>query len=171
MTVEILPQSDLREARERAARIRIGMVSYLTTLADIRSAWDRRDWLTLGYKDWDAYLDGEFSEHRLRVPAEHRDKAITELRMAGMSQRAIATTIQTPQSTVGDVARRLTGSGQMEQPARVTGRDGSDRPATRPSRHDSVPPDEGGTAARRTRRGSGRRTTGTTTRSANCCRS
>jgi predicted XRE-type DNA-binding protein len=131
--VTAVAKSNAREARERAGRIRVGMVQYLHTLADIRASWEAQDWLALGYGSWDDYLAGEFSEERLRVPAQHRDKAIAELRMAGMSQRAIATSLTLPQSTVGDVSRRLTGSGQIEQPERVISRDGSDRPASSPA--------------------------------------
>lgn len=124
-----IEKAAVREANARATRIRLGMVTYLHTLADIRTAWESRDWLTLGYKNWDDYLANEFGADRLRVPMEHRDKAIAELRMAGMSQRAISSSLEVPQSTVGDVARRLTGSGQLDQPDRVTSRDGSDRSA------------------------------------------
>lgn len=129
---DLLQQSDIREAQERAARIRLGMVSYLATLADIRSAWDRRDWLTLGYDDWDSYLDGEFSETRLRIPAEHRAKAITELRMAGMSTRAIAATVNLSQSTVSREVNELSQMTQLDQPEKVKGLDGKERPAVQP---------------------------------------
>lgn len=126
---DLIAPSDVREAKERAARIRVGMVTYLTTLADIRSAWDRQDWATLGYDDWDAYLDGEFSEVRLRVPAEHRQKAIAELRMAGMSTRAIASATDLSQATVAREVRELSHMTQLEQPDRIKGLDGKERPA------------------------------------------
>lgn len=129
---DLLPQSDVREAKERAARIRLGIVSYLATLADIRSAWDRRDWVTLGYEDWDTYLDGEFSETRLRVPAEHRDKAISELRMAGMSSRAIAAAVNLSQATVARDIRHLSQMTQEDLPERIKTLDGKDRPAAQP---------------------------------------
>jgi transposase-like protein len=139
---DVIAQSDKREAQERAARIRLGITSYLTTLADIRSAWDRRDWQTLGYADWDAYLDGEFSETRLRIPGEHRQKAISELRMAGMSTRAIASAVNLSQPTVAREVRQLSQMNQLEQPERVKSLDGKERPATQPQRErpEPVPP-------------------------------
>jgi hypothetical protein len=136
---DLLQQSDIREAQERANRIRLGIVSYLATLSDICSAWDRRDWQTLGYADWDSYLDGEFSETRLRVPAEHRAKAITELRMAGMSTRAIAATVNLSQSAVTRDVRQLSQKTQLEQPQTVRGLDGRERPAAQPNKPAPAP--------------------------------
>jgi hypothetical protein len=136
---DLLAHSDMREAKERASRIRLGITSYLTTLADIRSAWDRRDWATLGYEDWDTYLDGEFSETRLRVPAEHRAKAITELRMAGMSTRAIASAVKVSQATVARNVRDLSQMTQEVLPEKIRTLDGKDRPSSQPKPVKALP--------------------------------
>lgn len=127
----------VRDARARAGRIRDGIHNYLTTLGEIAKAWAEGDWRTLGYPDWSAYVDGEFGAERLRLPAEHRRKAIEELRLAGMSTRAIGSAIGVSKDTV---ARELSSvsSETDELPERVMSLDGRERPATRPP--DPIPP-------------------------------
>ncbi len=129
-----MEQTEAREARSRAAKIREGIHSYLATLTLIAEAWQCEDWRTLGYDSWQSYVDEEFGEERLRLPREHRRKAVEELRLAGMPTRAIAGAIKEPQSTVSDDVRQLTESGQLEQPERIKSLDGKGRPATQPRR-------------------------------------
>ena len=124
-----LAKSTAREARERAGRIRVGMVQYLHTLADVAAAYAARDWLALGYGSWDEYIDGEYGADRLKLSPEHRQKAVAELRLSGMSQRAIGSVLSVGQSTVRDDLAQLSGSTQL--PERVIGTDGRERPATR----------------------------------------
>ncbi|MFI6759388.1 hypothetical protein ACIBF5_09630 [Micromonospora sp. NPDC050417] len=131
-------------ARDRAARIRQGIRDYLETVAEIALAWERRDWETLGYATWDAYVAVEFGADRLRLPAEHRQRAVAGLRLAQMSQRAIAAALDIPQSTVRDDLTRARLSGSTQLPERVTGLDGRSRPAERPAAAPAtriVPPD------------------------------
>lgn len=117
-------------ARARAERIRAGIHNYLETLAEIALAWERRDWQVLGYADWPAYVDGEFGADRLRLPAEHRQRAVAELRLAGMSQRAIATAVGVDQATV---QRDLARGDASASPAEVRGVDGKTYAPTRPA--------------------------------------
>jgi hypothetical protein len=120
----------LREANARAHRIRAGIASYLTTLADVAAAYRERDWHTLGYADWSAYVEGEFSAQRMRLTPEHRQKAVEELRLAGLSQRAIGTALGVSQETV---RRDLSGDSNVS-PDAVRGIDGKVYPTqTRPS--------------------------------------
>lgn len=124
---------DVRTARQRAGKIREGIHNYLETLALIQQAWEERDWVTLGYDDWDQYVETEFSDARLRLPAEHRQKAVVELRLAGMSQRAISSTLGVSQPTV---SRDLAGD-SFESPGlpeNATGLDGKRYAATQPAR-------------------------------------
>ncbi len=116
-----------QSARARASRIRMGIHSYLETLGDIASAYAERDWVTLDYADWQSYVDGEFGAERLRLPPAHRQKAIEELRLAGMSTRAIGTAIGVSEGTVRN---DLSGSGaQNYAPEPVMGLDGKTYPA------------------------------------------
>jgi DNA-binding CsgD family transcriptional regulator len=119
----------LREANARAHRIRAGIASYLTTLADVAAAYRERDWHTLGYADWSAYVEGEFSAQRLRLTPEHRQKAVEELRLAGLSQRAIGTALGV---SVGTVNADLSGV-QNRTPDEIQGSDGKTYSSTRPS--------------------------------------
>jgi hypothetical protein len=117
-----------RLARTRAGQIRQGVHDYFKTLALVGQAWEDRDWEALGYDSWEEYVDGEFSEVRLRLSAEHRQKAIVERRLAGMSQRAIGSTVGVSAATVN---RDLAGVSD-ETPDAVTGLDGKRHAATRP---------------------------------------
>lgn len=122
-----------RFARQRAGQIRQGMRDYLKTLALIKEAWDQRDWEALGYHDWQTYVDGEFGADRLGLSAEHRQKAVAELRMAGMSNRAIGAALGVSHPTV---INDLRSGGQDLPPAKVTGSDGKQYPATMPQRQE-----------------------------------
>lgn len=118
-------------ARARAARIRAGIQTYLHTLADVSAAYAQRDWVALGYADWQAYVDGEYGAERLRLSPEHRAKAVAELRLAGMSQRAIGTALGVDAATVN---RDLRGVADAT-PAEIQGADGKTYAATRPTEH------------------------------------
>lgn len=113
----------LTAARARAGRIRQGIHNYLETLAEIAAAYAARDWDALGYADWDSYVDEEFGASRMRLPVEHRQKAVTELRLAGMSQRAIGSALGVDQKTVSNDLRPAAGE-ENSSPAAVTGIDG-----------------------------------------------
>lgn len=138
MTVdELTGPSTEQVARARADRIRAGIHQYLETLAEIALAWERRDWQVLGYPDWQAYVDGEFGADRLRLPAEHRHRAVAELRLSGMSQRAIGTVLGVDQATV---QRDLARGDASASPAEVRGADGKTYPAARPIPPAADPP-------------------------------
>lgn len=118
-------------ATARAGQIRAGIHNYLQTLALIAQAWQENDWRTLGYADWSTYVDAEFGEERLRLPREHRQKAVEELRLAGMSQRAIAATVGASQDTV----RRDLAEDHVNDSvhvASIRGTDGKAYPSARP---------------------------------------
>ncbi|WFF07229.1 helix-turn-helix domain-containing protein [Micromonospora sp. WMMD1076] len=127
---ELTERSTEPAARERAERIRGGIHNYLETLAEIALAWERRDWQVLGYADWQAYVDGEFGAERLRLPVEHRQRAVAELRLAGMAQRAIGAVLGVDQSTV---QRDLARGDASASPAVVRGADGKAYAPTRPA--------------------------------------
>lgn len=131
------------EARARAGRIRAGIASYLHTLADVAAAYRDRDWITLGYQSWEWYIEGEYSAERLRLSPEHRQKAVEELRLAGLSQRAIGSALGVSQETV---RRDLSGDTNVS-PESVLGADGKSYSTSRPS------PLEPGTAGEAANRG------------------
>lgn len=120
---------DAKSARSVAGRIRQGIRDYLATLALVKRAWDEQHWQVLGYDSWQDYVDGEFGAERLGLPAEHREKALSDLRMAGMSVRAISAVTGVPKSTVADGLAQLSGVGQLAGPETVRGLDGRTRPA------------------------------------------
>lgn len=85
----------------------------------IEQAYFGRAWDALGYKSWDAYLDGEFGTYRLRLPREERDEVVNSLHAAGMSVRAIAAATGDSKSTVAEITR-----GVQNRTAATTGTDG-----------------------------------------------
>jgi hypothetical protein len=123
-----LVKNEQNRCRGIAGQIRQGIRDYFTTLALIKKAWDEEHWRVLGYHNWQGYVDGEFGAERLQLPAEYRQKAIVDLRLAGMSQRAIGAALGVPQSTVRDDL-----SGSTHQPEEIKGADGKTYAATRPS--------------------------------------
>ena len=119
-------------ARSRASRIRIGTVGYLETLALIAAARAQDDHLTLGYKSWAEYVDGEYGAERLKLSPEMQQKAITELRLVGATQREIAHTLGVNQS---NVSRALARDDADASPDEIYDRDGNIVP---PARSDLV---------------------------------
>jgi transposase-like protein len=62
-----------------------------------------------------------------------RSSLVAQLRMQGLSVRKIAEETGLPKSTVSDDIRQLSDAGQLDQPERITGADGRERPSTRPT--------------------------------------
>lgn len=117
-------------AQKRAERIRGGMRSFVETRREIAAAYAERDWFTLGYESFDAYVESEFSESRLRLSADERREAVAELRRAGMSTRAIGSALGISKDTA---ARDLATVADETVPDRITGTDGREQPASRPA--------------------------------------
>lgn len=124
-------ERDISSAQRRADRIRRGINSFVETRREIAAAYADRDWYTLGYASFDAYVDSEFSEVRLRLSPDERREAVTALRKEGMSQRGIASVLGVSQPTV---RRDLESTESNDSvPGRITGLDGREQPASRPS--------------------------------------
>lgn len=127
----IMTQQD--KARERAERIRNGMRTYIATLKDIADAYKERDWLTLDYKSWDDYVSSEFSDTRLKLSRDDRQKAVEALRIAGLTHRAIGSVLGVSKNTITKDVRQVSQSGTATQssvvlPDRVQGLDGKSYP-------------------------------------------
>lgn len=130
----MMAQATREEAAARAGRIRTGMVAIATLPDDVKAAWASRDWASLGYPTWDAYVEGEFGEHRLPMMSreQRRDLAV-DLRGGSMSTRAIAAVLGVDQTTVVRDLNSTDANASVERLDRITGIDGKDRPATRPT--------------------------------------
>lgn len=113
------------EARELTAEIRADVQELLPK---IRTAYQRRADLALGYASWDAYCDAELSG--LRMSIADRPEAVAALRSDGMSVRAIAAGLGISKSAVGRELATVPGG---TVPDRITGTDGKERPASRPA--------------------------------------
>jgi hypothetical protein len=90
-------RSTAEEARARADQIRTAgeVMWHLVT-----EAYNRLDYLALGYSSWDDYMTREFGQMRLRLPREEREEVVGSLRAAGLSIRAIAAATSTSVNTV-----------------------------------------------------------------------
>lgn len=126
---------ELNRRRARAGRIRAGIQSYIHTLGDVAAAYAERDWEVLGYNSWDAYVDEEFGASRLQLTPEHRQKAVVELRLAGLSQRAIGSALNVDAATVNRDLRGVASA----TPETAVGIDGKTYAATRPQEAPAPP--------------------------------
>lgn len=95
-------------ARELTRKILVGLEG---TYAMIVDAFRGRAWTALGYPSWDAYCQGEFGALSLQPPREERQHVILSLREAGMSVRAISSSVDLSKDTVARELRGLTNSG------------------------------------------------------------
>ncbi|AXH88759.1 hypothetical protein [Micromonospora aurantiaca] len=122
------PPDRLTEAEARAltAEIRARVTDLLPL---IKTAFQRRADLALGYPSWAAYCDAEL--RGLRMPLEERQAATAALHAEGMSTRAIAGALGTSDATV---RRDLRDAGATDDaPERVVGLDGKRYASTRPT--------------------------------------
>lgn len=131
MTAEVVAVQDLSaaEARELTDKIR-------TTLQFghklISEAFMGRAWVALGYESWDSYCAGEFTEARMiRLDREQRREIVADLRVQGMSTRAIGTALGVHHDTVAEDVRAVAGVGNPTP--RITGSDGKSYAPTQPS--------------------------------------
>lgn len=91
--------------RQNAARSRAGRIRYaMTVIADAYDAMVEAraegDHLTLGYESWEAYVDGEFGEHRVKLAPERRAVAVAAFAAVGLTQRETAYTLGVSPATV-----------------------------------------------------------------------
>lgn len=119
------------EARERADRLRAGIVRYAEMRQDIADAWAGRDWIALDYQDWPAYVAGEFGTQLGQLARPERQQAIGDLRGQGMSVRQISSATGASYGTVRNDLAEVSKTAHL--PEKVTGSDGKDYAATRPA--------------------------------------
>lgn len=137
---DIVQTSNAEEARARADRIRAGMRVLAEWQADVIAAYTARDWEELGYESWDAYLDGEYGEHRVRLPRDQRREIVAGMSAAGMSTRAIGAAVGSSHMTVqNDLQDQTTVKNlPVDEPRTVLSLDGRERPASRPAPEENV---------------------------------
>jgi len=128
---DIVQAPNTEEARARADRIRSGMRVLAEWQQDVIAAYAARDWEALDYESWDAYLDGEYGEHRVRLPREQRREIVAGMSAAGMSTRAIGAAVGVDHKTVVN-DRAATGE-FSPVPETVLSLDGRERPSARPA--------------------------------------
>ncbi len=78
------------EARERAERVRAGLLSYFEMRQDIADAFARQDWKALDYGSWFEYVEAEFGAVLTGLSRDERREAARDLQAQGMSTRQIA---------------------------------------------------------------------------------
>lgn len=120
---EVIPPMDAAEARRHVEKMR---GSLAITAEQVLEAWQRQAFKPLGYKNWEAFLDGEFPDFGLNAVA--RNTLMVGLRNTGMSLRQIARTTGASRNTVAAQVA------QIEPPETVVGGDGKSYPASQPDR-------------------------------------
>jgi DNA-binding CsgD family transcriptional regulator len=113
------------DARALTAQIRTSVQELLPL---IRTAFQRRADLALGYASWEVYCDAELIGLRLSVA--DRQEAVVGLRADGMSTRAIGAALGASEATV---RRDLSTASSDALPDRIIGTDGREQPASRPA--------------------------------------
>lgn len=116
------------DARERIDRIKAHVSA---AWSDIVEAYRNRDWITLGYADWDTLCSEEFGGARIALPADDRRAVVADLRGAGMSTRAIGSALGVHKDTVRN---DLAATGENSPVDTVQSLDGRQRPATQPAK-------------------------------------
>jgi hypothetical protein len=128
---ELVQAPNADEARARADRIRSGMRVLAEWQTDVITAYAARDWEALGYETWDAYLDGEYGEHRVRLPREQRREIVAGMSAAGMSSRAIGSAVGSSHITVQNDLQATGKFFPVDESRTVLSLDGRARPASR----------------------------------------
>lgn len=109
-------------ARQRAERIRAGMVVIAGWRDEVIAAYRERDWEVLGHRSWQEYLDEEFGEVRVKLSRDDRAEIVAGMTEANMSTRAIAAAVGVDQKTIVNDQRKRSGeenSSPGAEPVRV----------------------------------------------------
>lgn len=132
------------DAVARAERIRTGIRALAELQQDITDAYHARDWSTLGYDTWEAYVAGEFGGTLPKLDRGKRRDLVVSLRAEGLSTRAIAAATGTDDRTVRrDIAGAANAAPDAEpipEPP-VTGLDGKTY-TPKPHVTDLISPDD-----------------------------
>lgn len=90
----------------------------------IQSAWEKRAWLSLGYRTWDEYVRGEFQDLVLTPPLERRQSVVASMSESGMSLRAIAAATDLSPATVQRTLKKAESAGETPVRESRVGLDG-----------------------------------------------
>lgn len=132
----VTTDSTKEEARARVDRIK---VSATNLLDDLIAAYRQRDWIALGYANWDELRKAEFDS--VMIPKARRAEEILTMRQAGMSTRAIASVADTSEATVRrEIAKVTATNAAVTLPGTTLSEDGRERPAKkRPAKKKTEP--------------------------------
>lgn len=103
------------EARLRVRRIRDGLVAMADTVELIKTAYELRDWETLGYASWEKYLTSEFSAAAFPRLSKWQRQWLVEKLADTMSLRAVAVVLGVSKSTVANDLAQVSNSGQLPE--------------------------------------------------------
>lgn len=92
-------QSNRLDAEDRVDRICIFIHDIRRWQQDVLTAFRERDWLTLGYPSWAAYVQGEFGNTAAQLGPEQKNMVMAAMAAGNMSTRAIAAVAGVSQST------------------------------------------------------------------------
>lgn len=110
-----IEKPDTTGAHRRAETIRDGMRGWAAAQEAIVEAYEQRDWITLGHKSWDEYIEKEYGERRLKLTKAQRVEAVEAFQLLGMSQRQMAHALGVSRNTIaGDLAPEVA---QTEPPS------------------------------------------------------
>ncbi|MFW0120215.1 helix-turn-helix domain-containing protein [Rothia sp. P5764] len=121
LTGELVDVADKAEARALTQRIRSTLIDAQQLVIE---AFEKKVWIALGYKSWNAYVTYEFTGLELNPPKEERVAAIAQYTTAGMSTRAISAVMGVHHATVARGVAEAQEQGLLDEETISEGLDG-----------------------------------------------
>lgn len=88
------------DATRRAQRVRDGVTAINEVIETLVEIQEQQDWMSLGYKSWLEYYEGEFGDDKLKLTPEQRGQVISVLVHCGVSRRQLAKAFGISEGTV-----------------------------------------------------------------------
>ncbi|WP_048779371.1 hypothetical protein [Rothia dentocariosa] len=101
-------------------------------------AWRHRIWKTLGYANWNSYINGEFGDIRPSIPKAERQEAVIQMTESGMSKRSIASAIGVSKDTANRYAQKAREEKKLSSETLIYGMDGRRRLPVRTQLNDDL---------------------------------
>lgn len=121
---EIVDVANKAEARSITAKLH----NHLENAQElVIEAFEKKVWIALGYKSWNAYVTYEFDGLALNPPKEDRVSAIAQYTAAGMSTRAISAVTGLSKATVNRAVNQAQDAGLLPDEVISQGLDGLER--------------------------------------------
>lgn len=124
ITGEVVTLLSKEEARKLTANLHQNLENAQELIIE---AFEKRVWLSLGYKSWNAYITYEFTGLTLTPPKEDRLTAVVSYAEAGMSTRAISAVTGLSVGSISRLQSKARETGLLAEERESVGLDGKVR--------------------------------------------